>query len=142
MQDKELVKHIRRTARVYPEAYRMMQHAHSLQDLEEYAEVDPGKLHIRVTPNSYLLLGEHTEGFELVDFASTVPVSFSELREYVTFVTEKCAGHYLTLDAREGTSWKILKFLLRHHPNALIREEEYDWDGETFHDCTLLIPHP
>lgn len=115
--------------------YAQMQGFENIRDLAEYCEVSPKNVHVMSGDDWYVILGEHRDHIEIVDLASTgkrLPV-----KQVLEFM--KSFDKPVTMDAREETSYKLVKALDRMHMLQINKDESYQWGGETFHDVEAEI---
>lgn len=133
--------------------YSQMQSFRDIYDLAEYCEVPPENIHVLSGNDWYVILGEHEDYIEIVDMASTghnLPVNkvLSFMKSF-NKEDEPESGESLneargkvkpfTMDARETTSYKLVKALDKADMLRIDKDEEYIWGNEKFHDIECEV---
>jgi hypothetical protein len=116
----------------YPEQYRSIADCERVSDLKDYCE---GKPTVWKWERGYCIA---TSG-EVVDLASTTSLSLSDMIELHELLRKHFGGRVVTMDAREGTSYKLLKFAEKRKRLQILSDRSYDWGGETFHELELIF---
>ena len=115
--------------------YSQMQSFQTMDDLAEYCEVPEENVHILSGDDWYVILGEHEDYIEIVDMASTghnLPVN-----KVLAFM--KSFNKPFTMDARESTSYKLVKALDKANMLKIDKDDEYMWGNEKFHDIECEV---
>lgn len=115
--------------------YSQMQSFQTIDDLAEYCEVPEENVHVLSGDDWYVILGEHEDYIEIVDMASTghnLPVN-----KVLSFM--KSFEKPFTMDARESTSYKLVKALDKADMLKIDRDDEYMWGNEKFHDIEAEV---
>lgn len=115
--------------------YSQMQSFQTIDDLAKYCEVPEENVHILSGDDWYVILGEHKDYIEIVDMASTghnLPVN-----KILSFM--KSFEKPFTMDARESTSYKLVKALDKANMLKIDRDDEYMWGNEKFHDIEAEV---
>lgn len=138
-----VVEKIRRIERIaYPPFMRMMQHAYTLKDIADYAEVPVSDLRILGNDQWYAIIGLHDRGTvaELVDVAkepNAPPIDWKAIFDAIRSFGAK----RVVLDAREETLYPILKDKAEELGYRIAEDEPWDWNEETMHRMELeLLP--
>lgn len=113
---------------VYMQSLQNMDSRHQLQDYCESKDV-----FILQNSTTYVICTDE----EIVDFASSVKLSISELLKIKEFLIETFGNRQFFLDARKTTSYKLIKFLERRGEITIISEEEWEWGAETFYSLNV-----
>ena len=115
--------------------YSQMQSFKTIDDLAEYCETSKEDVHILSGDDWYVILGEHEDYIEIVDMASTghnLPVN-----KVLAFM--KSFKKPFTMDARESTSYKLVKALDKANMLKIDKDDEYMWGNEKFHDIECEV---
>lgn len=115
--------------------YSQMQSFKTIDDLAEYCETSKEDVHILSGDDWYVILGEHEDYIEIVDMASTghnLPVN-----KVLAFM--KSFNKPFTMDARESTSYKLVKALDKANMLKIDKDDEYMWGNEKFHDIECEV---
>ena len=115
--------------------YSQMQSFQTIDDLAEYCETSKEDVHILSGDDWYVILGEHEDYIEIVDMASTghnLPVN-----KVLAFM--KSFNKPFTMDARESTSYKLVKALDKANMLKIDKDDEYMWGNEKFHDIECEV---
>lgn len=115
--------------------YSQMQSFQTMDDLAKYCEVPEENVHVLSGDDWYVILGEHEDYIEIVDMASTghnLPVN-----KVLSFM--KSFDKPFTMDARESTSYKLVKALDKADMLKIDRDDEYMWGNEKFHDIEAEV---
>ena len=124
---------------VYPVHMQMMQEVYSRSDLEEYVEEAAKDISILVEPHRFYVI--FTKQGEIVDLASVDVLSLSELSSLLELVLRETGRRSVTMDCRESTSMKLVRFLCRSRRDGFnwSREinYEWDWEGEVMYNLIL-----
>ena len=124
---------------VYPVHMQMMQEVYSRSDLEEYVEEAAKDISILVEPHRFYVI--FTKQGEIVDLASVDVLSLSELSSLLELVLRETGRRSVTMDCRESTSMKLVRFLCRSRRDGFnwFREinYEWDWEGEVMYNLIL-----
>jgi len=124
-----LLKRIERSA--YPACYRQMQECSSMDDVLEYCEAQDQDDLVMLTGKSWYFLAVKSTG-EIVDLAGKT--TLADLFMIKRKIKEVFSGRVLKLDAREDTSFRLIRKVGR-----IISDHPYPWDGETFHEMWILV---
>ena len=112
-----------------------LQNKKTLQDVANYMKCNMENIKIILKDNYYLLMAERTNVVELVDFAKSG--GYIDIRGLIN--TLETFDKPFTCDARETTSYPILKFLDKKGFCKILRDNPYEWGGETFHDMDFVL---
>lgn len=125
-------------AAAYPESYQQLQTVESIGDIIEYADArDISDLIVEVGDNWYFIA---TRGNgEIVDLAADGNMSIRDITKILRIIVDNFAGKEITMDARENTSYKLVKFS-KHF--EILEDEPNDWDGEVFHKLVIKVKEP
>lgn len=127
----KMLKHLRSVERAaYPAYYCQMQAIRTMADLHDYCE---GKPKVWTWDSGYCIITKE----EIVDLASTTPLSLAALRKLIGDLAVYFKGRIVSLDAREETSWKLIQYAARRGYLEIISSESYDWAGETFYESKV-----
>ncbi len=125
------LRHLRAIERgAYPPAFRQLQDCRTWADLRAYCEGEP---RVWTWPGGYLLATD----VEIVDLASTIPVSLAQLRRLAGELAAHFGSRDVTLDARERTSWRLIRYAARRGILEIRSAEPWEWDGERFFETTI-----
>jgi len=116
----------------YPSQYRSIVDCQGVAEFKEYCEGNPK---VWLFEGGYLIATRN----EVVDLAAVKPVTIATLREILTVLKKYYKGRAVSLDAREGTSYKLLQYASRKKLLKVIDDTSYDWGGEVFHEMTLVF---
>lgn len=126
---------IRIEASAYPSEYQQLQSTRNMADLVDYCEADDQKDVVILTgTNWYLLLVKST--CEIVDLASVGSMGVADLIKVWKGIRTNLPGR-AKLDAREGTSYRLIKSLARSGRVTISHDSPYIWGDETFHKLEL-----
>jgi len=126
-----MLKHLRKVERqAYPEAYRAMQDVRTMADLRDYCEGEPT---VWTWEGGYCIATDD----EIVDLASIRPLSLRELRKLLGKLAVHFGGQLVSLDARAGTSWKLIQYAAKRGLLEIVDAEPYNWAGEQFWETEL-----
>ena len=131
-------------AAAYPGHMQFLQDCEDWEDVADYAEC---------TRKNLLVLGEEGHWYaliarkercrgrdaEFVDLAK-LPGSARVPWHRLLQVLQKMKIRRVTLDAREGTSYEILKVLLPRWGCKILKDANWEWDGETMHNMCIVLP--
>jgi len=112
-------------SRIYPVGMQSMQ---DCIDLEEYCESTPLVITWGVPMSGYLLATKT----EIVDLASVKPLTLKELRELMVELKGYYKNKIFSMDARETTSYKLIKYAESRGYLEIISSIPWKWCGETF----------
>lgn len=118
-------------AAAYPKHMQYMQDIRSWVDVQEYCESET--VAVLLKDHFYCLATE----VEVVDLASSSKLSIADSLEVVSFLQETFESRPFTLDARETTSYRLLKMLEKRGRLAILSDEPWDWDGIAMHEMTV-----
>lgn len=110
--------------------YMQMQHCESWSDVASYCECPLENLHIAFINDGYIIAACHDGFMEVVDLAS----SGRNMNLFDAWEFLRELGKPMFLDAREKTSYRLIKGLERRGEIHIIEDISHDWDGETFHE--------
>lgn len=129
---KKMLKNIKRIeSQSYPSCYRQMEDCNSIGDIVEYCEAkDIDDLIIITGKTWYFLAVKSTR--EIVDLAGKT--SLSDLFKIKRKIKEVFSGLTVKLDARENTSYRIIKRL-----GKVVKDYPYSWNDEVFHEMEVLV---
>jgi hypothetical protein len=128
---KKLLRYIRGIERAaYPVAFRQLEDVRTLADLREYCGGEP---RVWTWDGGYCLVTDD----EIVDLASVRSLTFAQLRTLVGDLAAHFGTRTVSLDAREGTSWRLLCVAQRRGLLEILRAEPWDWSGECFYEATV-----
>jgi len=125
-------------ARVYPEHMQMMQCLDDIYDLADYCECEVDELFVLTGDNWYLIAAEHEDFVEIVDLCADGNIGM-EIIKLIAVLRKRWAGKRVTMDARESTSYPIIRALIRRFNYRVIRDEIWSWDDEVMHDIELQM---
>ncbi len=126
-------------------SYAQMQDIRDIGDLASYCESEDIDLYLSYDATKdegiYMLIAEHDDSVEIVDFAKTEDFSGIESGMFILRALKELdrKGKEITLDARESTSYPILCGLAEKGLIDITNDEPYDWDGETFHEMEFTV---
>lgn len=136
--DIEAIKAIEKAA--YPSYYRQMQDIEDESDLTDYIASSKYIIFIDCEKGWYLIITFSRRGreAEIVDLASRNGIGKDILSciEYIKKNNVFSRVIKITLDARETTSYPMIK-LIRDIGYDVIRDKEYLWCSEKFHEIIL-----
>lgn len=121
--------------------YMQMQWCETWADIAGYCECSLEHLRIAFIDDGYVIAACHEDYMEIVDLAS----SGRNMNLFAVWEFLKEIGKPMTLDARESTSYRLIKALERRGEISIVEDAPHQWGGETFHDvrCTFnLSRHP
>lgn len=128
---KKVLKHLRRIERLaYPSHMRQMQDIRTFRDLKLYCEsrkvqlITTGKGYAIYTPN------------EVIDMASLSPKDSIEL---ICKLSQALKGRTINLDARDETSYPLIKLFERRGKVIIHSDTQWSWGGNIMHDMTISI---
>lgn len=110
--------------------YMQMQHCMSWESVASYCECSLDDLHIAFIDDGYVIAACHEDYMEIVDLAS----SGRNMNLFAVWDFLKKIGKPMTLDARESTSYRLIKHLERRGEITICSDESHTWGGEPFHD--------
>lgn len=115
----------------YPACYRQMQDCSTIDDIVEYCEAEgPTDLIIMTGKSWYFLAVKSTR--EIVDLAGKI--NLKELFKIKEVLKGQFNGRPVILDAREKTSYRIIKKL-----GKIMKDNPYSWNEEIFHEMEILL---
>lgn len=117
---------------VYPPHMRQMQGIQNMDDLHDYCESDNVEV-ILFGEYGYALLAEE----EVVDLASTKPLSLPDMMKLMSAMKKFYGNKKFSVDAREGTSYRLLLACLKRGKIKFHSDEVWDWEGETMHSMVI-----
>jgi hypothetical protein len=112
--------------RCYPEGLRALDDCEDMDDVLDYCEDED--VRILLWTDGYCAVTSS----EVVDLCCTRPMGLAELRRVWTWIVEWFGDRWFTLDAREGTSWRLLQYAQRRGWIDMEAEGEEWRDGERF----------
>ena len=130
----ERLKYIERTAYAHT-PYLQMQHCNSWQSVANYCQCSLSELKIMMSETSYVIAATHpARGYcEICDLASIDrQMNLFEVWDFL-----KSLQLPFTLDARENTSYRMIKVLERRNEIVIAEDTPYQWGGETFHGLKI-----
>lgn len=130
----EEIKRIERSS--YPACYRQMQECSTMDDIVEYCEARDQDDLVIMTGTSWYFIAVRSTG-EIVDLAGKL-VDIRDLFAIKRKIIDVFAGKVISLDARESTSYRLVTAMSRR-VGTIVEDEEYSWEGETFHEIKLHI---
>jgi hypothetical protein len=135
LENLEKIKRIERTAYAGTE-YCQMQWCTSWQDIAGYCQCPLSEVHILLSDTGYVIAATHRDkGYaEIVDLASTD--RRMNLHEVWDFLLELKLP--FTLDARESTSYRMIKALEKKGEITIAASSSYLWEGETFYELKVI----
>lgn len=115
--------------------YMQMQYCTSWESVASYCECSLDDLHIAFIDDGYVIAACHEDYMEIVDLAS----SGRNMNLFAVWDFLKEIGKPMIFDARESTSYRLIKLLERRGEISIVEDTPHPWGGETFHDvrCTL-----
>ncbi len=116
-------------------SYIQMQNCEDVKDLADYMECNVSDIKVIFEDKYYMLLAEHNDYVEIVDFASTK--KFMNFKKILSALESLDKPFYC--DARKSTSYPIIKYLEKMGKCKITKDEPYDWDGETFHKISFVL---
>ena len=122
---------------VYP-AHMCSLQGDSLECLAEYCECSIQQLFVLQGDGWYLLAAEHHRSVEICDLAALPGHEHAAMRGLLT-AGQRWTGKCITLDARETTSYPIIRRLARMGRITILKDEEYEWGLEVMHDMVLQL---
>lgn len=120
----------------YPAAYRYIQDCESWDDLVDYCEAESNDDMVVLTGEEWYCLYVKSTG-ELVDLASINGISMKDLISIWNKISSDMS--IIKLDARDGTSKKLINYLEKKGRIEVVSSESYDWAGETFWSMVVSI---
>lgn len=118
-------------AAAYPPHMQYLQDVRSWADVEEYCE--GSEVEVLVKGHFYVLATKE----EVVDLASTAKLSVKDMLEVLAFLKGKYKDQPFSLDAREDTSYPLLKAMESRGRLLVLVDEEWDWDNVTMHEMVI-----
>lgn len=130
----EKIKLIERTA-YSGTPYSQMQYCRTWEDIARYCECDRSELRILMSDTGYVIAAAHESGYaEIVDLASVDRrMNLYEVWEFL-----KSLKLPFTLDARENTSYRMIKKLEEKGEITISESHAHTWGGETFYDLKVV----
>lgn len=131
----EKIKSIERTA-YDGTVYTQMQRCRTWADIASYCQCSLSEVNILLSDTGYVIVAAHKdEGYaEIVDLASTD--RRMNLREVWDFLRELSLP--FTMDARENTSYRMIKALEKKGEITIASSYPHTWGGETFYDLKVV----
>ena len=120
-------------ASVYPEHMQYMQDIRNVSDIEDYCE--DNDVCVILKDSAYVIMASE----EVVDMASVNPLSMVEMVEILGYMKSYYGSNVFSLDARESTSYKLLKFLSKRGTITILSEYSWDWDGVVMYEMELCF---
>ena len=117
----------------YPKYMRSLQSIDSRNDLKEYCESED--VFAIYNDTTYVLCTED----EVVDFASISKLSLIELMEVKKLLKDVFSNRAFFLDARETTSYRLIKFLEKRKEIVIISDEAWNWGTDVFHSLNVYF---
>ena len=134
MLSKAQIKMLRKIeARAYPKHMQYMQDIRSWADVQDYCESE--NVEVLLKEHFYCIAAED----EVVDLASISKLSLKDMSEVISFLKSKYEGNTFTLDAREDTSYPLLKVLEKRGRIQVFSDEPWDWDGVIMHEMEVCF---
>ena len=124
------IKRIERKAYENNRGLMQLQDCETDEDIKDYCETDD--VTCLMGDNFYLMVGEHDDHYEVVDLAKES--GLVNIHKVVAFLQSMDKDKPFTFDARENTSYKIIKALSKAGRCEIEKDTTYTWCGETFHD--------
>lgn len=118
-------------AAAYPKHMQYLQDARTWADIAEYCEGED--VEVLVKGHFYVLATRE----EVVDLASAAKLSVKDMLEVLAFLKGKYHSNPFSLDAREDTSYPLLKAMESRGRLLILVDEEWDWDGIAMHEMVL-----
>jgi len=133
MKEKDVLEHISRIeTEVYPREFQSLYQCRNYKELCDFCE---GKAHTIVWDGGYCVYTKH----EIVDLASINPLTLAKIYDLARHFKAFYKKRKVELNARESTSWKIIRFFeLRGHITVLEKELNV-WGGECFYDIVFTF---
>ena len=116
---------------VYPSHMWGMQEVETLEDLQEYCE--SSKVKVFGNDTWYCIVTKK----EVVDLASLQPMSIKDMLQLLLQLQDWFKERKFTLDAKEDTSLKLLRYLSKKNKIKILKEESWDWCGTSMVEMTL-----
>lgn len=131
----EKIKRIERAA-YSGTVYSQMQHCRTWEDIADYCECPLSEVNVLLSDTGYVIAAAHKDrGFaEIIDLASTD--RRMNLYEVWEFLLE--LNLPFTLDARESTSYRMIKALEAKGEITIASSVPYTWGGERFYDLKVV----
>jgi hypothetical protein len=127
--DYESIKAIEASA--YPVHMQGMQDVQSYEDLQEYCESNT--VQVFQDKQWYCIVTKK----EVVDLASLQPMSIKDMIQLLVQLQVWFEERKFTLDAKEDTSLKLLRYLSKKNKIKILKEESWDWNGTSMVEMTL-----
>lgn len=127
-------------AAAYPVHMQSLQDCMTMGDVAEYAECKPK--HLRILGEEgrwYAIVALHGRRAEFVDIAK-MPGTVTVPWRRVMATIREWRVRELVLDARASTSYRIVRRLVELMGGTVVRDEAWDWDGETMHEMCIRLP--
>jgi len=132
MYRKSLIQKIRNLeSSIYPKEFRMMEDIDSFEHLKQYCEDE--RIKIKFWKTGYLITTPTT----IIDFASILPLNFKQLRGIYLYLKNIYKDSIVSLNAREGTSYKLIKYLEQKSKIIIITDYKTKWNNEFFHELEI-----
>jgi len=135
--DRELVLRLARIEeKAYPPAYRYIRSMEDVEELLEYCEASyPDELIVLTGDNWYMVINHVSK--EVIDWAAAGRLSMADLAKIWRFIKENFDE--LHMDAREKTSYKIMKVFEGRGRIEILHDSSWTWAGEIFHHVHIRI---
>ena len=104
------------------------------RDLAEYCEGQPHVLIIK-GGCGYVIWTAN----EIVDMASIKPIDLSIVVQIYRKLVKFFGNRIVYADLRKTTSYKLFHWLVQKERVHVIKDEPYEWCGETFHEVRFTF---
>ena len=115
----------------YPAHMQGMQDVQSEKDLKEYCESNT--IQVFQDKDWYCIVTKK----EVVDLASLQPMSIKDMLQLLLQLQDWFKERKFTLDAKEDTPLKLLRYLSKKNKIKILKEESWDWCGTSMVEMTL-----
>ena len=124
----------------YPKGMRQLGSVRNISDLAEYMECHEDEVVVLQGEGWYILIADHQRGdVELVDIASSsLRLGVQMWRALVGHIIQ-LSGRRVTMDARESTSYPMVRKLAERGVIEILSDATWEWCGEVFHDLIVGV---
>lgn len=120
----------------YPAHMWQMQDVYSIKDLAEYCECSVSQVFCIIGEDYYLIAANKKRYIEIVDLASIGGIGGDVFR-IMNKVSRVSKGKKIILDARETTSYPLVKLFARRYLLQIVEDKEWMWGDEVMHSMVL-----
>lgn len=125
-------------AAAYPPSMRQLQNVATWKEVADYCECRAEELLVLSGESWYLLAAEHEDYVEIADLAATGGLG-SAIWRIIAAAKGRWAGKTVVCDARQGTSYCLLKALERRGIVRVISETPWEWEDEKMFEVKLKV---